>query len=421
MKIAFVGVPSPGHLNPMASLARQMKLRGHDVLFLSLMDTEAVAVAAELPFAPLCPEAYPAGGFLKFIEPLGRLQGEEALEYTFQLLADISRNEFVGLPKVLAQHKVDAVLLDEVNNPLGLVPMSLGMPYATVSNALPFDFTGLTPVCTFSASHDPSSEGLVRNRQFLQRMKPIFAPREAVGREYAQRMGLDIDWDDPFATISKRLWLAQTPKVFDLDASPWPSQFHYTGPFHDGAGRGSVGFPWEQLTGDPLIYASLGTLQNGLAEMFNTIAKGVGERSGMQLVLSVGPVLDVREIKSLPKNAVIVNSAPQLELLKQTTLCITHGGLNTALECLSQGVPMVVVPITNDQPGVAARIAATGTGTFIPLKELTASSLRAHVDEVLGNPKYRSNALRLKKNIQMTQGLTKAADLLEEAFGLRST
>jgi zeaxanthin glucosyltransferase len=35
MKIAFVGVPTPGHLNAMTTLARKIKDRGHDVLFSS--------------------------------------------------------------------------------------------------------------------------------------------------------------------------------------------------------------------------------------------------------------------------------------------------------------------------------------------------------------------------------------------------
>jgi len=49
----------------------------------------------------------------------------------------------------------------------------------------------------------------------------------------------------------------------------------------------------------PLIYASLGTLQNGLESVFSTIAEGVSDRSGMQLVLSVRPALDPKGIRSL--------------------------------------------------------------------------------------------------------------------------
>jgi UDP:flavonoid glycosyltransferase YjiC (YdhE family) len=86
-------------------------------------------------------------------------------------------------------------------------------------------------------------------------------------------------------------------------------------------------------------------------------------------------------------------------LLKRSALCITHAGLNTTLEALTQGVPLVAIPVTNDQPGVAARIAYTKTGAFVPLKELTVSRLTLLIDEVLQNPEYRDNANRLRQVI----------------------
>jgi zeaxanthin glucosyltransferase len=162
----------------------------------------------------------------------------------------------------------------------------------------------------------------------------------------------------------------------------------------------------------------MGTLQNGLGAVFNTVAQAVGERAGMQLVLSIGPVLDPQQIKSLPANAIVVDRVPQIELLKRSALCITHAGLNTTLEALTQGVPLVAIPVTNDQPGVAARIAYTKTGTFVPMKELTVPRLTLLIDEVLRNPEYRENANRLRQAIANTNGLEKAVDLLEEALGL---
>src|SRR5260370_4657521 len=98
-------------------------------------------------------------------------------------------------------------------------------------------------------------------------------------------------------------------KDFAFTSSHFPPQFHYTGPFHDGSGRAETDFPWDWLTGEPLIYASLGTLQNGLESVFSTIAEGVGDRSGMQLVLSVGPALDPKGIPSPPKTAIVGSNA----------------------------------------------------------------------------------------------------------------
>ena len=118
------------------------------------------------------------------------------------------------------------------------------------------------------------------------------------------------------------------------------------------------------------------------------------------------------------KSAITVKSAPQLELLKRASVCITHAGLNTVLEALAQGVPQVAIPVTNDQPGVAARIADKKTGLVAPLKELTAPGLSRLVDEVLTDPTFRDNARYFQKVIAETNGLSMAADILEQAFGL---
>jgi UDP:flavonoid glycosyltransferase YjiC (YdhE family) len=107
-----------------------------------------------------------------------------------------------------------------------------------------------------------------------------------------------------------------------------------------------------------------------------------------------------------------------LELLKKASVCITHAGFNTVLEALTQGVPQVAIPVTNDQPGVAARIAAHQTGIVTSLEKITVSHLSRLVDEVLSNSMYRDNARKFQQTIAKTNGLSRAAALLEEAFGL---
>jgi zeaxanthin glucosyltransferase len=138
----------------------------------------------------------------------------------------------------------------------------------------------------------------------------------------------------------------------------------------------------------------------------------------LQLVLSVGDQVDPEQIGPVPSNAIIVKQAPQLELLKQTSVCITHAGLNTVLESLAQGVPQVAIPVTFDQPGVAARIAAKRTGVVTSLDKLSAGHLSTLLNEVLNNSTYRDNARKLQKAITEANGLSVAADLIEESLGM---
>ena len=163
----------------------------------------------------------------------------------------------------------------------------------------------------------------------------------------------------------------------------------------------------------------MGTILNGQVEVFRTIVAALAKHKDLQLVLSVGDQIDPKKIGPVPNNAIIVKQAPQLELLKQTSVCITHAGLNTVLESLAQGVPQVAIPVTYDQPGVAARIADKQTGVVTSLDKLTADHLSTLLTEALSNSTYRDNARTLQKAIAEANGLAVAADLVEQSLGVR--
>jgi zeaxanthin glucosyltransferase len=162
----------------------------------------------------------------------------------------------------------------------------------------------------------------------------------------------------------------------------------------------------------------MGTAINGRVDAFRTMVAALTKHKDLQLVLSVADRVDPEEIGPAPSNAIIVKRAPQLELLKRASVCVTHAGLNTVLESLAQGVPQVAIPVTLDQPGVAARIADKKTGVVTSLDKLTAEHLSTLLNEVLSNPTYRDNACKLQKAIAKANGLSVAADLIEESLGV---
>jgi MGT family glycosyltransferase len=183
-----------------------------------------------------------------------------------------------------------------------------------------------------------------------------------------------------------------------------------------------VDFPWERIDPSrPLVYASMGTLLNGVFRTFRVIAEACAGLE-LQLVISMGGGQDPALLGDLPGDPVVVGYAPQLDLIRRSALTIAHGGLNTALESLERGVPMVVLPVTYDQPGVGARVEWSGVGRSIPVKRLTVDRLREAVRTVLGDPAYRERAGRLQSAIEAADGLNRAADRIEEAFdtGYRS-
>jgi zeaxanthin glucosyltransferase len=408
MKLGFICPNMPGHLNPMTALARQLQERGHDVVFLYSSS------ASGLPCVP-----GPEKDQINESRPeISKLQGEDALKLGLRLMMSQTEAILKSLPAIVQANRVDALLLDTIQFYAELGPMQLGMPYIHVSNALHLDYSGYTPLHVYGWLHETTPEALARNREGVAKFAKILESGNAGIRAHAESVGLKIDWEDLGSSLSQLASITQTPRAFDFESSHWPSQFHHTGPFHDGKSGEKVDFPWERLTGEPLIYASMGTILNGRVDVFRTIVAALTKHKDLQLVLSIGDQLDPEQIGSVPNNAIIVKRAPQLELLKQTSVCITHAGLNTVLESLVQGVPQVAIPVAHDQPGVAARIAEKQTGVVTSLEKLTAEHLSALLNEVLNNTTYRVNARKLQKAIAKANGLSVAADLIEESLGV---
>jgi zeaxanthin glucosyltransferase len=409
MKFGFICPQAPGHLNAMTALARHTQMRGHDVVFLYSSG------AAGLPFIP--------GEEVERLlterrAELSKKQGEDALKSSMRLIMTMSESMIKSLPAIVQSSQIDALVIDCVNFYVELAALQLGIPYIHASAAMHFDYSGHTPLMFYGWPHEINAAALARNQDGAAKFIRMLNEANGEIRAYADSAGLEIDWDNPHSTLSSWASISQVPKAFDFESSHWPEQFHHTGPFDDGKGREPVDFPWDRLTGEPLIYASMGTILNGRADVFRTIIAALAKHKDLQLVLSIGDQIDPQQLGPAPKNAIIVKRAPQLDLLKRASVCITHSGLNTVLESLARGVPLLAIPVAFDQPGVAARIAYHRAGVVTSLDKLTADHLSTLLDEVLNNAAYRNNAQRLQRAIAEANGLSAAVDIIEQALGI---
>ncbi|HTV07579.1 MAG TPA: nucleotide disphospho-sugar-binding domain-containing protein [Candidatus Aquilonibacter sp.] len=418
MRIGVVIPAAVGHLNAMTALARRLQTRGHDVVCFGVPDAAKGVAAAGLPFESFCEQQFPLGYMAVMSEKLSKLAGDEAVAFTFQWIGDTCRAELDETPGLLERIKVDGLVLDRIAGGVCCVAIAKGVPYVHISCTPLIDYSGVTPPWMFPWPHEDSEAARERNRQGVAGFRKAVAPMTDVMLRYVMASGVAVDAEDPAWSESKLAHITQLPAALDFPANHLPAHRHNAGPFHDGKGREDVEFPWEQMTGAPVIYASMGTLQTGLTDVFRAILRAT-EREGYQVVLSVGPTTEPKSLATARADTIVVQRAPQLELLKRAALCVTHAGMNTTLEALAQGVPLVAIPVTNDQPGVAARILASGAGLFVPLKELTAETLKAMVDEVLEDKRFRERAEALQREIALLDGLGMAAELIEKALAGR--
>lgn len=308
-------------------------------------------------------------------------------------------------------------MVDQCSPVGGTVADFLNIPFVSLCNALPLNQELSLPPPFTSWQYSSTWSTRLRNQIGYTLFTVLTKPIRKLTAEYRQKWKL-LPYSHPNDNFSQLAQLSQQPAEFEFPRTSLPPHFHFTGPYHSSIGREIVPFPWEQLTGQPLIYASMGTIQNRLLPVFEAIAAAcVGLDA--QLVISLGGGMSPEILPTLPGAPLVVSYAPQLELLKKAALTITHAGLNTVLESLTNGVPAVAIPITNDQPGVAARIVWAGVGEMVPIPHLTVANLKSEIHKVLTQDSYKVQSLRLQSAIQNSGGVQQAANVVESAIATR--
>lgn len=402
-----------GHLNTMLPLGQEMQRRGYKVTFFGIVDAQAKVLAAGLEFRSIGEAEFPIGSSDILFDKLGKLSGLAAIKYTLDWIESSAKIFLKEGPDILKDAQIDALLVDQITSEGSLLAELLNIPFVTICSALPFNQEPTIPPLFTTWTYNPAWWAVLRNQIVYQLVNPFTKPMQKLRSSYRQTWQLP-----PETTCDSQLAIVtQQPAEFEYPRQNLPEHFHFTGPYHNKTSRKPVDFPWDRLNGKPLIYASMGTLQNQLNDVFVAIATACIDLDA-QLVISLGGA-SLEGLPALPGNPIVVSYAPQLALLERASVAITHAGMNTALECLTYGVPMVAIPITNDQPGVASRIAWIGAGEIVPLNKLTATKLETALKLVLTNESYRQNALRLKQSIAESGGVKRAADIIELAISTK--
>ena len=160
-----------------------------------------------------------------------------------------------------------------------------------------------------------------------------------------------------------------------------------------------------------LIYITLGTILNNNLNFYHQCIDAFRD-TDYQVVLAIGNKIEVASLKPLPDNIIARNYVPQLELLKHTRLMISHGGLNSVSESLYYGVPVIAIPLANDQPAVAKRLQELGAGLSLKLEDITPDSLRLHAETIISDPDYYERCNQISLSFRQAGGYEKAAEYI---------
>ena len=205
------------------------------------------------------------------------------------------------------------------------------------------------------------------------------------------------------------LTLVFVPRAFQIAGDTFDERHKFVGPGILPRPDES-GFPLERLAASDqrTLFISLGTSFNDRPDFYNLCFKAFKD-SSWQVVQSIGKRVDRTLLDPIPANFLVYPYVPQLEVLKHTDVFVTHGGMNSTMEALSQGIPLVVVPQMREQDITARRVQELGIGIRLDMQEVSAEVLREAVDKVSNDPAYRENARRMQRIIQESGGYKAAA------------
>lgn len=168
-------------------------------------------------------------------------------------------------------------------------------------------------------------------------------------------------------------------------------------------------FEIENIDNKKVIFISLGTVANKNVNFYKESFKAFKDKDDCMVIMSIGKKNDISELGDIPKNFLVYNYVPQLELLKKVDLFITHGGMNSTSEGLYNNIPLIVVPQFGDQFIVGKRVQELNAGINLSNRNITADDILKAFDKISDNKKYFiENAQKIGKSLRSSGGYKQA-------------
>ena len=402
MRVLFTIPPGLGHFHPMAALAQALLRSGHEVRF-----------ACPQSFCPTVEAAgficTPAG--LDFREMMARdLPPDvdprqlmiERLRTATSRVADT--NPAAPSPHLQFIGKFMTTLItaaSEKTVPDLLALATTWKPDVIVRSPLSFD--GYLAAEVLAIPHVTAGFTLPQTAEQLQHL--IGDTLQATRRKY----GLAPDAD--LTGLNRYLYLSFAPPSFQ-PMTPQIPTLHYIRPVAEDA-LGAERLPaWiAKLPPRPTVCVTLGTVFNQARMVFELVLSGLRDQP-YTLILTIGRENDPADLGPQPENVHIERYIPLSLLLPHCEVVVAHGGFNTTMAALRYGVPLLVLPISADQPINAQRCAEVGVGLTLNPFTMQPEDVRRAVQALIEQPDYRTRAEDLQREIAALPGPDAVVPLL---------
>ena len=381
-KIVFFCIPAHGHTNPTLGVVRELIARGHEVLYYSYNSFKEKIEATGATFVSC--DDFDAE---QHIDTKDAKRVGSDLAFSTKLLVDTTLALDDMVCAEMERLQPDCIVADSMAVWGKAVAMKLGIPF--VSSTTTFAFN------KHSAQIMKQSLGQLFGMIFsMPKINKDIKRLQDKG--YPVKSVLDIIQNDENTHT-----VVYTSPQFQPCADTFNDKYAFVGP-----SIRPVKEPIEK-TKDKLIYISMGTVVNDMAGLYKKCIKAF-EDSDYQVIMSIGDMVDVKELGEIPANISVYSHVDQIAVLEKADAFLSHCGMNSVNESLYYGVPLVMYPQTTEQGGVANRVTQVGAGVM--LEKTSPQAIREATEKVLNDDSYRNSALAVSEGFRNCSGAKGAAD-----------
>ncbi|MFM9277621.1 macrolide family glycosyltransferase [Paenibacillus jiagnxiensis] len=391
-RVLFINGGSEGHINPTIGVVQELVSRGEEVVYFCI---EAFRERIEKTGASV--RTFDDQKFIKAFISGGR-------NYLLERINGLLLTADIVIPSVLEQIKgehFDYIIHDSMFGCGRLLAQILKLPAINS--------------CSSFAQTKESFDTMMEQFSIkvpAETVKPITDRFQSLTAMVKEKY--DVDIQSPYEVFCNPapLTIVYTTREFQPDGEAFDQTYKFVGPSISSRFT-PENFDFTAIKGKSPIYISLGTVFNQAIDFYKLCFEAFGN-TDHTIVMSIGNKAQVSDLGEIPENFIVKNYVPQTEVLQYAKLFITHGGMNSAHEGLYCGVPLIVIPLSADQPIIAEQVANIGAGMKLQMQSLTVNQLRETTDHVLSLPSFKKAATSIGESFRQSGGYHQAVNEIFE-------
>lgn len=386
MHIAVVSLGAFGHINPTLSLVTELVKRGVRVTYFTTKNFRKIIEPTGAKFIPV-------SSWMAYNDKKGKDTDQSvaaAVPFVFLNEADSFIDDILT---VLKEDRPDAIIHD----------------FAGIAGTIAADVLKVPNIMIYTSYPSNEAYSVAESFTGISEDHPLQIAAAEIANSFVKKYGCRnmtvkeiFDGHGDFNVVMMQKRFVPNGESFD-------DSFVFTG-VQIGE-RTAFGRWTAPDNGKPLLYSSLGTAFNNWPEYYPILFDAVKDLD-INVFAALGEV-DADSLKDIPPNVEVGQMVPQLDILSQASVFITHAGMGGTGESIYYGVPMIAIPQMDEQAITANLIEQRGLGIAFPDKSsITSAALKEAIEKILTDESYRSTAAEYSQDMRSLGGAKASADAI---------